>query len=985
MSTTTLPHWADILELRDEVVAGRGHAEGLQMLLHAAVYKTDDVPYQSARYWGDITEPTPRLVGFMADIARRLGTDADITALYRLDQGMGGGKSHALVGLYHLAHDPDEFFASDIGQRVAAEAKQRAGADLQGLERTRPVVLTADHFTPGVASETFGPATTLHERFLWALFDAHQSREGRELYDQHRRSGTDKAAIKEALRAADRPVLILLDELMDYAQALSGGADPAAMSREKHFLNALFDAVDDLSRVAMITVLISTDKDEHGYDEDAEDFRGYIAARLERNGTTLAVNEPQDFGAIIRRRIFQQPGHPLPTGEVARAWRDAADEGWRTQVFDKLPSDRQLDRLAERLERSYPFHPDLLDLVERDWVQHAGFQQVRSTVDIFATAVFDWIERRRQGEWTPALVGVGDIPLAVAADQVLNSGILRNNDRAITALRQIAQNAVVSVNRSSGRAVEIDRELRDSVDAGELVSNPSVRMATALWMYSVASRGQRTGSTKPELLAAAFTPEPALAFPTAEEVFNRLVDDEEGLGALDVIEGTGGNRPTRYVLSISHTLRMFYQDAKSRVGPEDYGPLVWQRTEQLAKAGPFQRCEVIPAPTRDGDIDVVDVFGDIDQRRETRLVVLDPRRWTLLNGRDSVKRDEIEQLLGVRGPLAPSYAASCVVAVVNTQRRDVVNRRARDARAWQLAQQDIGPESEFAEQADEKQREAVKALDAELRRAFQHYCYLDRNGGGALVRFHKLDDDTKTSLSGADVWERLRAEERAVGTEGLSGVYLQELLDLSERRYTLSEVADLFWLDPAFPLVPHVDTARRAIFDAMRVGDEKRWALVGADDTPRHVEDPAELQIGSNAEYVCYARELKRPKRGRTDTAGEDEVGPWDDTGPRDGQGDEGGSTFGGDGARTEGEQPPEYAWHTLELGPTALTDRDRRSDLASLVAQLQWALDTASDKDLQLIELRVRINAAKGDLGDLAEIANEVDAQWSQEEEDLL
>src|SRR5436853_3247524 len=103
---TTTRHWADVLTLRSEVRGSNGSVGELQMSLHKAVYQTVDVPYRKVDYYVDITQPTPNLVGFFARVARRLGTDADATALFHLDQGMGGGKSHALVGLHHMASSP---------------------------------------------------------------------------------------------------------------------------------------------------------------------------------------------------------------------------------------------------------------------------------------------------------------------------------------------------------------------------------------------------------------------------------------------------------------------------------------------------------------------------------------------------------------------------------------------------------------------------------------------------------------------------------------------------------------------------------------------------------------------------------------------------------------------------------------------------------------------------------------------------------------
>src|SRR5919206_4653796 len=123
----TAPHWTEVLTLRPEVTGSDGSVGELQMSLHKAVYQTVDVPYRKVEYYGDITEPTPNLVGFFARVARRLGTSADASALFHLDQGMGGGKSHALVGLYHMANSPERFFASTLGQQVLAEA-QASGA-----------------------------------------------------------------------------------------------------------------------------------------------------------------------------------------------------------------------------------------------------------------------------------------------------------------------------------------------------------------------------------------------------------------------------------------------------------------------------------------------------------------------------------------------------------------------------------------------------------------------------------------------------------------------------------------------------------------------------------------------------------------------------------------------------------------------------------------------------------------------------------------
>jgi hypothetical protein len=976
---SSVAHWADVLHLRPEVLARRGHAEGLQMSLYDAIYQTAEVPYRDATYWCDITEPTTKLVEFMAEIARQLagsGIDGELfggDSVFHLDQGMGGGKSHALTGLWHLARSPAAFLASDIGTQVADVARRRAGADI-AVGDVRTVVLCADHFSPRATRPEFGPAVNLHQRFLWALFDG-----DRALYDRYVGAGTDKAAIRDAIAAVGAPVLILLDEIMDYAMALADPAHQATLPGEQAFLNALTGAVNEIPRTVLVVVMIRSDLDEQGYEGPAAEFRSYLSRRLERNGTTVSVNEPQDFGAIIRRRIFVRPDGALPTTELATAWTANAGTAWREHVFDRLPGARQLSGFASRLERSYPFHPDLLDLIEHDWTQHAGFQRVRSTVEVFAATAYWWSTEHAAGRWAPELIGVGDVPLHTAADEVLSSGLLHGNERQIVGMRQVAEKDVTSTNRRDGQAVLVDQRITDGRPWAAVQPYPAVRLATALWMYSAATRAQtKRGATKVELLAALYIPDERFSLGDAEEVFHALTDDEDerGLGALDVIQGRGGNNPNRYVLVTQLNKRMFQRNALNRTSPDQSYELVWERVQALATKGSgFDTLVFIEQPDdRFGPKPLKDVFGNVDQRRSNRLVILDPRRWTLLNGRDDVTRDDIAAVLGL-GPnqLNVDFAASCVVACVNTQRRDPMVKRARAAHAWRLATNDVEPDSELhADMVDESNR-SLAELDGEIRRAFQHYAYLVRDQRGARVEYVKFDDDTRTSLAGNHVWDDLATRGDAVrAAEGLAGSYLHHLLDLSDRNFTLSEVVEKFWRDPVFPMIPNEGVARRAIFDALRTDqDGVAWELVTSAGNPLHVAAPEQLMINSSDQYLRLAQPAEVD--GEDETA--DTTPPGDESAA--GTGGSGGPSTGGTGA-------VDYQVHTLTIHNRSLTDGVAREQIFQLLSTLADVIEPTSAADVQVASISVELNAARGDLDQLASKARAAGAAWGERGEDF-
>ena len=126
---------------------------------------------------------------------------------------------------------------------------------------------------------------------------------------------------------------------------------------------------------------------------------------------------------------------------------------------------------------------------------------------------------------------------------------------------------------------------------------------------------------------------------------------------------------------------------------------------------PLDDVRPIDAPTPTGAIDMDRVFERVDST-DNRLIVLDPRRWALLNGKDALSRDEITGLLGL-GPKAMRVdnAASCVVACVNAQRRDVARKRAGEALAWRQVIRQINPdEVDELQEANAKLEEATSKL-----------------------------------------------------------------------------------------------------------------------------------------------------------------------------------------------------------------------------------------------------------------------------------
>ncbi|WP_049564944.1 DUF499 domain-containing protein [Streptomyces sp. SBT349] len=981
-SSPPAPHWADLLPLRPEVHASDGSVGELQMSLHKAVYQTADVPYRKVKYYTEITQPTPNLVGFFGKVARRLGTDEQGTALFHLDQGMGGGKSHALVGLFHMANTPEQFFATDFGQMVRVEAEQRGGhVDLQS---PRIVTLTADNFSPGRPTEIFGPAVNLFERFVWSLTDGNMDR-----YHYYVSMGPNKETIRKALSDNGRPVLILLDELMDYVLPLSAPAYVATMPDELGFLGALMDACDDVPRVAFVLVMIRSEINERGYNIHAQDFREHVAERVVRNGTTIAVTESQDFASIIRRRLFQTK-ETLPLDELSSSYTAAAEGQWAAKVFDKMGANRGIAGFPERMAESYPFHPELMRLVQDEWSQVQGFQRVRSTVAIFARTAMHWVDEHQAGRWAPVLVGAGDIPLTVVLEELLSSGLLMNNDRAIQGWRAVAGTDITSSDKANGRAVDIDAELtRYGVDTRQPA--PAVRMATALLCYSLVGRPQgRRGATKTELMASVFEPVSSggFAFTAAEEVFNALTA-EEGLGALEVTTPT--NAPARYSLSIKQNLRMYFTAAKALIKREDQEALVWDVAQQIASSskGPFEQVLLIDRPG-DEKTPLDQIFGEVDSNT-VRLVVLDPRRWTLLNGKDNSSRTEILALFGL-GPhaLTVDNAASCIVACVNTQQRDHARKRAWEVLAWRYVLRQINHDAtDELTEARTKLSAAESKLKEAILKAYRHYAYLLRAGEELVVEFRRFEDDGKSALQGQALWDRLVEDQRATRRGELAHQYLATLLRTFDRALTPREVVQAFFKNPAFPLVTSTDEIRRAIYGL--VTDD--WELVDSQNNHLSIASPGQIQINSISQSL--RPRITTPLPGNDGTGQESSQDSGEDArstlfGDAGNANDApAGSTDTSRSPAPQGQSsagPRIYKRYSLEIANRSITSPENREYIWQLFRELAKTLDPAffSERDHQLIDMKITLTTAQGDEGGITTKGQQAGARITVEDDDF-
>lgn len=186
--------------------------------------KAPDV-YQSAEIFFRNTHPAIPLKKVVSTIFNRLADENEAGAIIRLSTGFGGGKTHTLIALWHLAKNIQQ---STLGTELVAAAGRSKSVAVVG----------ADGKLPG--SMVYRDYGTIKTHSLWA--DIAYNLGGEVGYNKIREVDDaekvpDAGLIRQIL--PDEPVLILLDEIPVYMAKLSDRGRSSLIS----FLDSLMSEI----------------------------------------------------------------------------------------------------------------------------------------------------------------------------------------------------------------------------------------------------------------------------------------------------------------------------------------------------------------------------------------------------------------------------------------------------------------------------------------------------------------------------------------------------------------------------------------------------------------------------------------------------------------------------------------------------------------------------------------------------------------------
>ncbi|HXG29077.1 MAG TPA: DUF499 domain-containing protein [Nevskiales bacterium] len=388
-----LKPWREIAVPHEDVLKGTFQQAEFAADLSRVHAGTANAEYQNPALFFQRTFITEGMRLLLDSVVRRLtGKGGD--PVIQLQTAFGGGKTHTMLAVYHLAKG--EAPTSEL-QGVSAILD---AAGVTELPKAKVAVLDGIKASPNQPVKRDGHTIrTLWGDLAWQLGGA----EGYALVADADASGTSpgKAAL-EALLARYAPCVILIDELVAYVRqfeegkTLTGGTFDSNLS----FVQALTEALKAVPTAVLLASLPESEK-------EAGSQRGVKAleALAHYFGRVQALWKPvatEEAFEIVRRRLFANIHDRLAAENVCRAFADfyAANR-------DDFPAETQESRYFERLVHAYPIHPEVFDRLYEDWSTLDNFQRTRGVLKLMAKVIHRlW----KDGNNDP-LIMPGSIPL----------------------------------------------------------------------------------------------------------------------------------------------------------------------------------------------------------------------------------------------------------------------------------------------------------------------------------------------------------------------------------------------------------------------------------------------------------------------------------------------------------------------------------------------------------------------------------------------
>jgi len=369
--------WREIVEPHQDVATGEFQQAEFAADLAKVYNGSAPSEYRNPSEFFARTYLTEGLSNLLVGAAKRLsGTGGD--PVVELQTNFGGGKTHSMLALYHMAGGTAADDLPGLDQLLSKNG-------LTVPARINRAVLVGTSRGPQDIISLEGGRTirTTWGDMVWQLGGA----EAFDMIAENDARGIAPGSnLLESIFKKCSPCLILIDEWVAYLRQIYrvDGLPSGSFDSNLSFVQALTEAVKASPGVLLVASLPASQIEVGG--EGGQEALARLKQTFSRVESSWRPASQEESYEIVRRRLFKEiPGDKFhhrdnTLKQFAKLYRE------NTNDFPQGCADEDYRR---KLEKAYPIHPELFDQLYTSWGSLEKFQRTRGVLRLMAQVIHE--------------------------------------------------------------------------------------------------------------------------------------------------------------------------------------------------------------------------------------------------------------------------------------------------------------------------------------------------------------------------------------------------------------------------------------------------------------------------------------------------------------------------------------------------------------------------------------------------------------------
>ena len=388
--------WREVVEPHQDVATGEFHQAEFAADLGKVHAGSAPSEYSHPQEFFGRTYLTDGLRALLVGAAKRLcGVGGD--PVVELQTNFGGGKTHSMLALYHMAGDTPARDLPGLDQLLSEHGVKVP------RRINRAVVVGTSRGPQDTISQVGGrEIRTTWGELAWQLGGADAF--GR-IAENDAKGIAPGSNLLESIFNDCSPCLILIDEWVAYLRQIykADGLPSGSFDANLTFVQSLTEAVKTSPTTVLVAALPASQIEVGG--EGGQEALTRLKQTFSRVESSWRPASQEESYEIVRRRLFKE----IPGGkyhhrdntlkQYAKLYRDTANE------FPRECGDQDYRR---KMEKAYPIHPELFDQLYTSWGSLERFQRTRGVLRLMAQSIHElWMNNDPSVMIMPGSMAVG--------------------------------------------------------------------------------------------------------------------------------------------------------------------------------------------------------------------------------------------------------------------------------------------------------------------------------------------------------------------------------------------------------------------------------------------------------------------------------------------------------------------------------------------------------------------------------------------------